>query len=120
MAAKSGFLTLLVIGPLIVGCGPPMRWDKAGASAENVQNDQLECRRAAADEAFRNYAFQSGFGIMGPPFWGYRSRPDYFIWRQRLENRPRLLRDAAGQFLHAQQGLHPSAGQRAGRTAQVG
>ena len=85
MAAKSGFLALVAIGLLAAGCGPPMRWDKPGASAENVQNDQLECRRAAANEAFRNYAFYSGFGIMGPPFWGFRSRPDYFIWRQRLE-----------------------------------
>lgn len=85
MGAKLGLLAVAAIGLLAAGCGPPMRWDKPGASAEITQLDQLECRRAASDEAFRNYAFHSGFGIMGPPFWGYRHRPDYFLWRQRLQ-----------------------------------
>lgn len=85
MGVKSGFLVLATISLLAAGCGPPMRWDKPGASAENVQSDQFECRRAAADEAFRSYAFHTGFLMMGPPFWGYNQRPDYFLWRQRIE-----------------------------------
>ncbi len=85
MRAMSGFLALAAIGLLASGCGPAMRWDKAGMNAEAVQADQLDCRKAAADEAFRGYAFHSGFSMMGPPFWGYRTRPDYFLWRQRME-----------------------------------
>lgn len=85
MRAMSGFLALAAIGLLASGCGPAMRWDRPDANAETVQADQLDCRRAAASEAFRSYAFHSGFGMMGAPFWGYRHRPDYFMWRQRLE-----------------------------------
>ena len=85
MRATSALLAMAVVGLLVSGCGPAMRWDKVGVSAEAVQTDQLECRRAAADEAFRNYAFTSGFAMMGPPFWGYRRQPDYFMWRQRIE-----------------------------------
>ncbi|MBX3501197.1 MAG: hypothetical protein KF889_17290 [Alphaproteobacteria bacterium] len=85
MRAMSGFLALATAGFLASGCGPAMRWDRPGTSAEMLQADQLECRKAAADEAFRSYAFHTGFGMMGAPFWGYRHRPDYFMWRQRLQ-----------------------------------
>ena len=85
MRAMSGFLALVAIGLLASACGPTMRWDKAGMSAEAVQADQVDCRKAAADEAFRSYAFHTGFSIMGPPYWGYRRQPDYFLWRQRLQ-----------------------------------
>ena len=86
MRANSALVAMAAIGLLAAGCGPAMRWDKAGVSGEAVQNDQLECRRAAADEAFRNYAFTTGFATMGPPYWGYRRQPDYFMWRQRIES----------------------------------
>jgi hypothetical protein len=85
MRAMSGFLALAAMGLLASACAPTMRWDKPGSSAEALQADQVDCRKAAADEAFRNYAFFSGFGMMGAPFWGYRHQPDYFLWRQRLE-----------------------------------
>jgi hypothetical protein len=77
MRVMSGFLALTAIGLLASACGPAMRWDRPGASVETVQADQIECRKAAASEAFRSYAFHSGFGVMGAPFWGYRQRPDY-------------------------------------------
>ena len=86
MRAKSVFLALAAIGLLATGCGPAMRWDKAGMTVEAVQTDQFECRKAAADEAFRHYAFTTGFAMMGPPFWGYTRQPDYFMWRQRIES----------------------------------
>lgn len=85
MGAKPGLMAMAVIGLLAAGCGTPMRWDKAGATAEDVDNDRLECRRAASDEAFRMYPVYSGFGLMGPPYGGWRHRPDYYLWRQQGE-----------------------------------
>lgn len=85
MRAMSGFLGLAAICLLASACGPTARWDKPDASAATVRADLIDCRREAASEAFRGYAYNSGFGMMGPPFWGYRERPDYFQWRQRLQ-----------------------------------
>lgn len=77
---------LLAIGLALTACGPELRWDKAGISPVMAENDRLECRRAAAQEAFRQTAFTSDFGFIGPPFWGYRGQYDYFYRRQRLQN----------------------------------
>ena len=57
----------------------------AGGAVASTRAGVTNAAAAAADEAFRNYAFYPGFGIGGPPFWGYRHHPDYFLYRQRLE-----------------------------------
>ena len=85
MRAMSGFLALAAVGLLAGACAPTMRWDKPGMTTEALQADQGDCRKAAADEAFRNYPFYPGFGLVGPPFWPYRHSPDYFLYRQRME-----------------------------------
>lgn len=78
-------LFLAVLLPLTACGGPTYRWDRAGATEESSRADQVECRRAAASEAFRQYVYEVGFPRLGPQYWGYQTRPEYFAWRQRLE-----------------------------------
>ena len=70
---------------LLAGCGQ-YTWERAGATDEATAADQRDCRDQARTEAFRSYAFYSGFPIMGAGYWGYRYQPDYWYWRQRLES----------------------------------
>jgi hypothetical protein len=70
---------------LLAGCDR-YTWERPGTTDTALQADYRDCRQQAQSEAFRTYAFHSGFPIMGPGYWGYRHQPDYWYWRQRLES----------------------------------
>jgi hypothetical protein len=69
----------------LAGC-ETYTWERAGTTEETLKADYRDCRQQAQSEAFRSYAFYTGFPIMGPGYWGYRYYPDYWYWRQRLES----------------------------------
>jgi hypothetical protein len=70
----------------VAGCGTPMHWEKQGADPEMLKADMTDCRRAASQEAFHQYAFDTGFTRFGAPYWGYAARPSYGAWRSRLDS----------------------------------
>lgn len=70
----------------VAACGAGSHWEKAGAAPETTRADMADCRRAASQEAFRTYAFDTGFTRFGAPWWGYPTRPSYAMWRSRLES----------------------------------
>ncbi|HJQ55349.1 MAG TPA: hypothetical protein VJ890_00495 [Vineibacter sp.] len=76
-------VTIAAVG--LAGCDK-YTWERPGTTDTALQADYGECRRQAQSEAFRTYAFHSGFPVMGPGYWGYRHQPDYWYWRQRLES----------------------------------
>jgi hypothetical protein len=71
---------------LSLGACESYTWERAGATDLTMQTDYRDCRQQAQSEAFRSYAFYSGFPLMGPIYWGYRYQPDYWYWRQRLDS----------------------------------
>jgi hypothetical protein len=77
------FLVMLAVA----GCGPAMRWDKAGATDETAAADMTSCRQAAMQEANRYYPFgyyPSGFGTLG---WGWGLyRSNWSLWQIRQDN----------------------------------
>ncbi|TWT10542.1 hypothetical protein [Reyranella sp. CPCC 100927] len=79
--ALATLLAALTLG----GCGQ-YAWERPDTTEATLVADQKDCRQQAYSEAFRSYAFYTGFPLMGPSYWGYRSYPDYWYWRQRLES----------------------------------
>jgi hypothetical protein len=69
----------------VAGCDK-YAWERPGVTEEALQADYKDCRQQAQSEAFRTYAFYSGFPIMGPGYWNYRYQPDYWFWRQRIDS----------------------------------
>jgi len=64
----------------VTACGTPARWEKPGVSAEMTATDAVECRRAAAQEAF----LYNPYG-WPPPLWPYR-RGSWLYWHQYQES----------------------------------
>jgi hypothetical protein len=96
MHRSFAFATLAVA--LSLGACESYTWEKAGATDTAMQADQQDCRQQAASEAFRSYAFYSGFPIMGPGYWGYRFQPDYWFWRQRLDSERMFYENRLANF----------------------
>ncbi len=83
---RGGFPVACLLVAGLSACGDPgWRWDKPGATDAAVNADAVDCHQAARQEAFRTYAFNTGFSAMGPGYWGFQRRPEYALWRQRLE-----------------------------------
>ena len=59
----------------LVGCGPPMQWEKPGADQEAMARDQADCRVAAQQEANRNF-YPAPIGPL------YGSRWSWVWWQQ--------------------------------------
>ena len=69
----------------LAGCDK-YAWERPGTTDTVLQGDYKDCRQQAQQEAFRSYAFYTGFPIMGPGYWGFRHYPDYGYWRQRVDS----------------------------------
>jgi hypothetical protein len=82
---RPAVVAAIAVALLVAGC-EKYTWDRPGVSDEATQADYRDCRQQAQTEAFRTYAFYSGFPIMGPGYWGYRAQPDYWFWRQRIDS----------------------------------
>ncbi|MCW5745593.1 MAG: hypothetical protein KIT36_05275 [Alphaproteobacteria bacterium] len=78
-------LVLIAVAVVALGGCEKYTWERPGATDTVMAGDYQECRRQARTEAFRNYAFYSGFPVMGPGYWGYHHQPDYWYWRRRLD-----------------------------------
>jgi len=81
----------------LVGCDE-YAWERPGTSGVVRQNDDDDCRQQVRNEAFRSYAFYSGFPIMGPAYWGFRQQPDYSTWRAQLEREPLFYHNRLAHF----------------------
>jgi len=51
-----------------VACAQPARWEKAGVDEKAMTADMATCRRAAEDEAFKEYPGPAYFSLYR---WGY-------------------------------------------------
>jgi len=78
---------VIIVALTLAGCDE-YTWERPGTTGVVQQNDYNDCRQQARSEAFRSYAFNSGFAIMGPRYWGFHQQPDYGSWRQRLQSEP--------------------------------
>lgn len=81
---------------LLASCGPPMAWQKPGATLADMQADSRDCANLARDQAFRESffgapyfygsygAWPSRFGPYPSPYnnRGYES----FMWRNQRES----------------------------------
>lgn len=81
----------------LAGCDE-YAWERPGTSGVVRQNDDDDCRQQVRNEAFRSYAFHSGFPIMGPAYWGFRQQPDYSTWRAQLEREPLFYHNRLAHF----------------------
>jgi hypothetical protein len=77
---------LALAGALLAGC-TQTAWDRADTEPQAMQADYIQCRQSARQEAYWQYAYNRGFPMMGPMYWGYRNRPaNYVLWRQSIES----------------------------------
>ncbi|HEX2885024.1 hypothetical protein [Vineibacter terrae] len=83
---RSSIAAVVAAATLLLGGCEQYTWERPGTTDAVTEADRRDCRQQAQQEAFRSYAFYSGFPIMGPGYWGYRYQPDYWLWRQRLES----------------------------------
>ena len=88
MRKTTTFMVLSALAAALSSCGTPSTWDKAGADNELMNADFVECRRTARQDAYRQLASISAFGLTGPSSSAYRSgyasRYDSAQYRQRL------------------------------------
>src|SRR5262245_15820567 len=87
-----------VVAALALAACDEYTWERPGTTGAVQQGDYDDCRLQARSEAFRSYAFHSGFPIMGPGYWGFRHQPDYSTWRQRLDSEPVFYRNRLTNF----------------------
>ncbi|MBL8674653.1 MAG: hypothetical protein IPK81_01475 [Rhodospirillales bacterium] len=79
-------LSGLCAAAALSACASNYTWERSGASSETMRADYADCRKQAGQEAFREFAFNRGFITMGPGYWGYPGRPEYWMWQQRLQS----------------------------------
>ncbi|HKU96821.1 MAG TPA: hypothetical protein VJR58_16175 [Vineibacter sp.] len=82
---------------ILVGCDE-YAWERPGTPGVVQRSDYNDCRQQVRSEAFRSYAFHSGFPIMGPAYWGFRQQPDYGTWRTQLEREPLFYDNRLAHF----------------------
>ena len=75
-------LTILISAVLASGC-QTYAWNKPGVTVALAQQDQLECNRLAAQQAFRDYAFR--LDPFPPRSYDRRGDPRTAIYPRNLE-----------------------------------
>jgi len=94
---RSTALVIATATLTLVGCDE-YTWERYGTTGVVQRSDYNDCRQQARSEAFRSYAFHSGFPIMGPAYWGFRQQPDYRTWRERVEREPLFYQNRLSHF----------------------